>query len=337
MRHAVNERAEALLRELHVETYAHLSDVLPLGLEQRLGLLAEALKAFIAEPSAVLLQSAERAADSGAAHAHADAASTRMLRVKMAVRLCRWMVADRPEGKGRSGRSGDGISPIWRRYAREGAFVDWARFKLIGGDDLPGLSVGLRRASRRGTSEGRQFNQAFAQALQVWNREPRAEAACMPVEAVNERLVAPLAQQAPVLLLVADGLSYSIFRELCEDLEALGWDEHVAGPPPTLAVGVAALPTITEVSRTSLLSGRLVVGAAAQEKSAFATHAAFVAASRAGTAPVVFHKGELADSEGLSSHGAGCHRFDAAAGGGRGLQRRGRPLERFEPDPRALD
>jgi ethanolamine ammonia-lyase small subunit len=96
----------------------------------------------------------------------------------------------------------------------------------------------------------------------------------MPVEAIVERLLAPLAQQAPVLLLVADGLSYSIFRELCEDLEALGWDEQVAGPTPTLAVGIAALPTITEVSRTSLLSGRLVVGAAAQEKTAFATHPA---------------------------------------------------------------
>jgi hypothetical protein len=97
----------------------------------------------------------------------------------------------------------------------------------------------------------------------------------MPVEAVVERLLAPLAKQAPVLLLVADGLSYSIFRELCEDLEAQGWDEQVAGATPmTLAVGIAALPTITEVSRTSLLSGRLVVGAAAQEKTAFATHPA---------------------------------------------------------------
>jgi PglZ domain len=288
MRHAMNERAEALLRELHVETYAHLSDVLPRGLEQRLELLAEALKAFIAEPSLVLLQTAERAADSVARHAHADAGSTRM-------------VTDRPEGKGRGGRAVPGFQDLAQTYAREGAFVDWARFKLIGGDDLPGLSsayVALRDAARRKADA---FNQSFAQALQVWNREPRAEAACMPVEAILERLVAPLAQQAPVLLLVADGLSYSIFRELCEDLEALGWDEHVAGPPPTLAVGVAALPTITEVSRTSLLSGRLVVGAASQEKSAFANHAALVATSRAGAAPVVFHKGDLADSEGLSS------------------------------------
>ena len=106
----------------------------------------------------------------------------------------------------------------------------------------------------------------------------------MPVEAIVERVLVPLAQQAPVLLLVADGLSYSIFRELCEDLETLGWDEQIAGSPPTLAVGIAALPTITEVSRTSLLSGRLVVGAAAQEKAAFATHPTLVAASRAGTA-----------------------------------------------------
>ena len=301
LRHAVNERAESLLRELHVETYAHLSDVLPTGLEQRLGLLADALKGFIAEPSAVLLQAAERAADTAARHAHADAASTRMLRVKMAVRLCRWMMADRPEGKGRGGRAAPGFQDLAQMYAREGAFVDWARFKLIGGDDLPGLSsayVALRDVARRKADA---FNQTFAEALQVWNREPRAEAACMPVEAILERLVAPLAQQAPVLLLVADGLSYSIFRELCEDLAALGWDEHVAGPPPTLAVGVAALPTITEVSRTSLLSGRLVVGAAPQEKAAFSTHAALVAASRAGTVPVVFHKGDLADSEGLSS------------------------------------
>ena len=301
LRYAVNERAEALLRELHVDAYANLSDVLPLGLEQRLGLLADSLKAFIADPSAALLQATERVADSVATHAHADAASTRMLRVKMAVRLCRWMVAERPESKGRANRAAPGFAELAQAYAREGAFVDWARFKLIGGDDLPGLSsafVALRDAARK---KAEVFNQTFARALQVWNREPRAEAACMPVEAIIERLVAPLAQQVPVLLLVADGLSYSIFRELCEDLEALGWDEHVAEPPPTLAVGIAALPTITEVSRTSLLSGRLVVGAAPQEKSAFSTHAALVAVSRAGTAPVLFHKGDLADSEGLSA------------------------------------
>ncbi len=301
LRGEVSERAEWLLRELHVDAYGHLSDALPLGLEQRLGLLADALKAFIAEPSMALLQAIEGSADAVAHHALADAASTRMLRVQMAVRLCRWMMADRPERKGRSGRPATGFADLVQSCAREGAFVDWARFKLIGGDELPGLSsafVALRDAAPKKADA---FNQTFAQSLQVWNREPRAEAACMRVEAIIERVPAPLARQTPVLLLVADGLSYSIFRELCEDLEALGWDEQLAGATPTLAVGIAALPTITEVSRSSLLSGRLAVGAAAQEKPTFATHPALVGASRAGRARVVFHKGDLADAEGLSS------------------------------------
>lgn len=301
LRHTVNERAEVLLHDLHVSAYAYLSDVLALGLEQRLGRLAEALNAFTVDASKMRLETVERAADSALAHAQADPASTRMLRVKMATRLSRWMAANQTEGKGRGSGSAPKFAELVQLYAREGAFVDWARFKLIGGDDLPNLStafVALRDAARKRSDA---FNQTFAQALQVWNREPKAEVACMPVEAVIERLVGPLAQQVPVMLLVADGLSYSIFRELCEDLEALGWDEQIAGPPPTLSVGVAALPTITEVSRTSLLSGRLVIGAASQEKAAFSTHAVLVKPSHAGAPPVVFHKGDLSNSEGLSS------------------------------------
>jgi len=65
-------------------------------------------------------------------------------------------------------------------------------------------------------------------------------------------------------------------------------------------VGVAALPTITEVSRTSLLCGRLTTGAQAQERPGFATHPALMAASRAEYAPKLFHKGDLADAGNLA-------------------------------------
>ena len=68
-----------------------------------------------------------------------------MLRVKMAVRLCRWMMADRPREQGLSGRQATGFADLAQLYAREGAFVDWARFKLIGGDDFAGSFFGLRR------------------------------------------------------------------------------------------------------------------------------------------------------------------------------------------------
>lgn len=321
LRRAVQERAEALLKELHVDSFAHLSDVLPAGLELRLADLGAGLQAFIAAPSSLLLADVEAAAAAVLRHASAEPDSTRMLKVTMALRLCRWIFAgtltEKPDAKNKASRSTPGFADLAHSYAAEGAFVDWARFKLIGGDDLPGLSaafVGLRNAAR---NKAEAFNQRFASALQAWNREPRAKASCMPVEAVIDSLLAPLARQAPVLLLVADGLSYSIFRELCEDLTTLGWDEQLGGSTPTatpgmsgtqgagtqgaLALGIAALPTITEVSRTSLLSGRLVSGAAAQEKTAFAAHAALLSASRADAPPVVFHKGDISDAEGLSA------------------------------------
>jgi hypothetical protein len=65
-------------------------------------------------------------------------------------------------------------------------------------------------------------------------------------------------------------------------------------------VGVAAIPTITEVSRATLLCGRLTSGAQAQEKPGFASHASLVAHSRSEHPPKVFHKGELADAGSLS-------------------------------------
>jgi 2',3'-cyclic-nucleotide 2'-phosphodiesterase (5'-nucleotidase family) len=63
---------------------------------------------------------------------------------------------------------------------------------------------------------------------------------------------------------------------------------------------VAALPTVTEVSRASLLCGRLTVGASAQEKTGFATNAALLAHSRADAPPRLFHKGDLADATNLA-------------------------------------
>ena len=81
-----------------------------------------------------------------------------------------------------------------------------------------------------------------------------------------------------------DGLSISIFRELFARIASHGWAEMVPSDLGQPLVGVAALPTVTEVSRTSLLCGRLTMGAAAQEKTGFATHAALLAHSRAGRA-----------------------------------------------------
>ena len=99
-------------------------------------------------------------------------------------------------------------------------------------------------------------------------RRPAGDEA-LPIERALDSIVAPLAAHAPVLLLVLDGLSFAVARPLVADIGRQGWTElSPAGrtsPPPL----VAALPTVTETSRTSLLSGRLVRGDASSERSRF--------------------------------------------------------------------
>ena len=135
-----------------------------------------------------------------------------------------------------------------------------------------------------------------------WNAQtPTNTGRVVPIEQVLDRVVAPIAAVQPVLLLVMDGLSNSIFRELFARAASHGWAELVPASQCKPFVGVAAVPTITEVSRTSLLCGRLTTGAQAQERPGFATHAALVATSRADYAPKLFHKGDLADAGNLAT------------------------------------
>ena len=119
----------------------------------------------------------------------------------------------------------------------------------------------------------------------------------MPVEQVIERVIGPLAAEVPLLLVVVDGMSMPVWREILEDLGRQGWASLVpadAQIPP----GVATVPSVTQYSRASLLSGRLTSGAAADEKRAFEAHPSLVRASKTQFPPVLFHKGELSQPGG---------------------------------------
>jgi hypothetical protein len=138
--------------------------------------------------------------------------------------------------------------------------------------------------------------------LQRWNAQaPAPEGRIVPLESVLDQVVAPLAAHQPVLLLVVDGLSTSIFRELFAKPERLGWAEMVPSASIRPLSGVAAFPTVTEVSRATLLCGKLTTGTSVWEKSGFASHTALLAQSRADVPPKLFHKGDLSDSTNLSS------------------------------------
>jgi hypothetical protein len=288
------ERADTLLRELRADDFVHLSDWLPNALEQRLAAFAKALSEHTNAPSQANLLRLEALADSVLDHHLSKNQKPRAERVEMARRLARWLMCEAPEIRTFQG------AVAWQ--SEQGAFVDWARFRLLGGDELPALSEAYNACRSAVIARRNTLARPFADALLQWNaNQPASDGRVLPVESVLEQLVTPLSAEHPVLLLVMDGLSTSIYQELFDRMDAFGWSELVPASTGKPMMGVAALPTITEVSRASLLCGRLTLGAAAQEKSAFGQHAGLLSNSRPNFPPRLFHKGDLAESTNLSA------------------------------------
>jgi len=118
----------------------------------------------------------------------------------------------------------------------------------------------------------------------------------LPVERVLDEVVAPLAAQTPVLVLVIDGMSYAVFRELVEDITRQDWAEIRRQDRGAVWPGIAAVPSVTEVCRASLLCGRLRQGQASDEKTGFAEHPGLLRHCRSGASPVLFHKDALQET-----------------------------------------
>jgi hypothetical protein len=286
------ERADEILVELSVEAHAHLSALTPLGLEQRLAHFAVTLAEHLRAPSQPSMLQVEDTASDVLSHQLANDRPLRRERVLMARRLARWLLKAAVENLDYRG--------LVQWQAEQGAFVDWARSRLLGGDELEALSRVYADLRKEAAARRDRLNLKFAGLLAQINRENAwKQGPALPLERVLEELAAPLAARAGLLVLVVDGLSLSIFRELMNRPDQLGWRELVPEQTSTPWVGVAALPTVTESSRTSLLCGALRLGTSAQEKPGFAAHPALVQVSGK-KAPILFHKAELMDDTGLS-------------------------------------
>ncbi|WP_131770044.1 BREX-2 system phosphatase PglZ [Candidatus Protofrankia californiensis] len=146
------------------------------------------------------------------------------------------------------------------------------------------------------------------------------------VEEILDRVVAPALQRRDsrranrMLLVVLDGMSAAVAAQLGQDLRRERWAEFdplgtvrgaaggEAGGPgeggeaggagevgdrPRRRCAVAVLPTVTSVSRASLLAGRLVEGRQDLERSAFETHPRWHRRSVR-----LFHSGDLRGAPG---------------------------------------
>jgi hypothetical protein len=271
------------------------SDVLAASFEARLGLLADRLEAMLAATGVVDPTELRLAVQQVVAHREAgtEPGRPRAQRAQLAARLVSWL---RDPISGRHGTGTiDHDAPLLLTaavdaYGADGAWVDAARRRVGEGDDSPPrFAAVLQRISQAAHEQRAAGNLAFAEALARWTTDGTAAelkgSSLVAVEAVLGDVVAPLAAQQPVLLLVLDGCGLAPFLEFCDQFRQFGLQEIGKGGQRRLAL--AALPTVTEVSRTSLLTGQLRIGAAADESRDLPKNSAV--AKLGGPAAVVFH------------------------------------------------
>jgi len=206
----------------------------------------------------------------------------------------------------RSLAKGEGVPASFAQaaagYRAEGGFVDWARLRIRGGDGS-GLLAQAATTLWKAVLALREAQSArFAELLAKWCAVGSHDQQVIPVEHLLDARVAPLAKRHPVLLVVMDGMGMAVYRELQADLVRRGWlelDSTAEADVGWRIPVIAALPSVTRVSRMSLLAGALAGGESGAEKQAFAAHLGLVHASESARPPVLFHKGELSGGERL--------------------------------------
>src|SRR5664279_2329557 len=269
----VRTRGDDLLVALKASALAVRSDLLPGGLHARLSALAERLRTAMgaaqhrrdSDRDAAVVPAADIAATElawAAVQRHIDARSDARVRpFAAAVRLARWLA--QPPGTAITT-----LTELVARYRDHDAWVDVAVNDAAAGagdaEQAAALHAVLAVVRRRRDAH----DAAFARALAVQTREDSPEPGVRFIEDVMAADVGPVIAKVPVLLLVLDGMSVATAIEVVADATDRGWLECSTGEGRSTAI--AALPTITEVSRTSLFCGTLTARTQVQEQAGVA-------------------------------------------------------------------
>ncbi|MGW4770698.1 BREX-2 system phosphatase PglZ [Nocardia sp. NPDC004278] len=274
------DRAAALAREFGAETAIETSPILKVGLEARFTAVGNALGR--GDLAAVETAFTELGAHRLAAD---DDYTVRIQRIEMAHRLARWLATE-PDPTTES------VAHALQRHIAETCWVDRALdFVEAGGDTDPALKVPYKTIADRVRERRREFDFEFAVTLRNWTEAGTDPGRMLTVESFLTRVVAPIAGQHRILLIVLDGMSAAIAAAIGDQLHSTGWTEYdpVSDGLKEQRRGMAAaLPSWTAVSRTSLFAGRLMQGDQKDERQLFPRHR-FWGGKRA----AVFHKNDL--------------------------------------------
>jgi hypothetical protein len=286
---ALCERANVILGELSgsedvKRVLASRSRVLEAGLDARFAVLAEAISRALSQPTVERLAPAEEALRTAAKHGRARDRDAELRAADAALRLARWLAT--PEEPPAT------LADAAIRMLRSWGWADRALGEIEHADTsrVPRLGevyaklwaqVRMRRAA---------LDEVFARKLASWTQSgSTTDLVC--VENLLERVARPVAAKRLPVIVVLDGMSVAVATELADELTARGiWLEagrQPGGREPVLAT----VPSVTSISRASLLTGALWSGGQAEERAGFAHFW-----GRHKTA--LFHKGDLAPDPG---------------------------------------
>ena len=266
-------RADELLAGTHAIGLADGSDLLPAGLTRRFTSLAGVLRAALPRAPAhqpgspdspqipaTTLADIEQAWIGVAGHQLADS-DPRTPAFHAAVRLARWLAT------GTSGR-GASLPALLSQHSGSDAWVDSAVNDAAPGTSDPDLGSGLATVLAGVRARRAAHDLAFGAALAAHTSSDSGAAAdgqdgVRNLEDLLPRVVLPLARSTPVLLLVLDGMSAGVGTEVVASVLSRagdGWAEALMPGQTRRAAALAVLPTLTEVSRASMLCGDLRTG-----------------------------------------------------------------------------
>ena len=252
----------------------------PSGYDARLESFAQQIADSLAAPDA---EASSVAVDNSleALHAHDLAASDRVdetERADMAARLVRWLATP--------AAAPANLAEALRRQVADDGWADRALADVWSGSTNTAVARTYRDLCERVLQVRDEHDRLFAELLAAETARNVLAPGLLGVEDVMAQVIEPLGASHRLLVVVVDGMSAAVAAAIGDGIRERAWVEHVpatgtghlgaaAGDAEAPGGGVraavlAALPTMTRYSRTSLLCGELRDGSQSDEKRVFA-------------------------------------------------------------------
>lgn len=271
-------RTNDLARELDVVDALGDNDVLESTFTSRTRRAAVLLDKAARTRTTPDVMRAEAAVDAAARHWVAELLPEDVRLGMMGLRAVRWLAT--------GDETPANLEAATRWQLEKGSWLDRARQVVANGSSDLEIGAAMARVHAAVSERRTEIDRTAAIYLAHAVSSDQSGGQLVPVEEALTALL-PATDQG-VALVVLDGMSAAVAHDVAESVAAQGWSEvSRSGARQGLLAG---LPTMTEVSRTSLLSGRRTRGDQRTEKVAFQ--------QLLGERARLFHKGDLVSPAG---------------------------------------